>query len=349
MTDRRSTLIPRLRACYHVARSRLRRIDTIPPRPHAAHVIITWDCNLQCGGCSAWQRDETAELGSAEWARIFPQLKGLDIVKIIGGEPFTRGDLPDIVRTIRREVNPYVLQLVTNGTMTEKIVSFVKAEAWPSLHLRLSLDGLGETHDEARGVGGTFDQVMETMKRLAEVRKLRPFQMAVNFTVTDRSLGDMKPLVELCRTMNIDVVTGFKVKPFLRSCDVTREKVETIGIADGEAALERLETTPHGARSGFSALERLFLKSINRLILRKHMKGEGALKFRCRELRNLIYLNPYGEIITCGLNQEPVGNILEEGFEGAWFSPEADSARSHVDCCPGCMQGAVEVMSRLYA
>jgi len=339
---------PRLRAYGNVLRARLPRPDYPPPRPRATHFLITWRCNLRCTACDAWERDNEGELTAEQWRTVFAQLRSLDIVKIIGGEPFLRTDLEQVVRVIREEVDPFVIQLVTNGTATDRIVQLAEREGWPGLHLRLSLNGLEETHDAARGKPGTFKQVMQTMEALSEVRRRVPFSLAVNFTLTDDSLADMDPLIQRCKALGVDVVAGFRVKPFLRHCNLSREKVELLGTGEPAKLLDRLEQGGYGARQSYNPLERLALAAINKLVYRKHVSGGEALRFRCRELRDLMYLNPYGDLITCGLRQEPVGNIYREGFETVWYSPKADAAREVVDSCPGCMQGAVEIMSKVY-
>lgn len=336
----------RLRAYGHLLASRL----PLPVRrlPHATHLIVTWNCNLRCGGCSSWQRAQEEELTAKQWEAVFRQIPSLDVVKIIGGEPFARPDIAEVVNGIRRAVDPMVLQLVTNGTLTDDIVAFAEAHAWPNLHLRVSLDGLGQTHDRARGVPGTFEQTMATLVALAAIRKRRKFQLAVNFTLTDDSLPDMQALIDRCRSLGVDVVPGFKVRPFLKHCNVANEEVTTIGVVDKERALAHLVEPDHGAQNGFSRLEQRILKLVNSVVFRKHATGGDALKFRCQELRHLMYLNPYGELITCGLNHDAVGNIARDGFEAVWNSPRARSARQAVQKCPGCMQGAVEIMSRMY-
>ena len=341
-------LPPRLRAYAHVAQARLHGKNGRPPCPHATHMLITWRCNLRCDGCDAWQREETKELSVEQWAGVFRQLRFLDIMKIIGGEPFVRDDLAEVILAIRREINPFIVQLVTNATMTDRVVGFVEQHAWPSLHMRLSLDGLAETHDRSRGVAGTFDRVMETMQALADIRKRKRFQLAVNFTLTDDSRPDMKPLIEICNGMGVDLVAGFKVKPFLKHCDIRQEAAETIGVKDRSVALRQLQAPDHGARSGFNRIEKSLLQMLNRIVFGKHAEGGDSLKFSCGEVRNLMYLNPCGELITCGLDQEPIGSIAEDGFDKVWFSDRAEAARREVGQCPGCMQGAVEIMSRLY-
>ncbi len=348
MSGRPAAIPPRARAYWHVLRARLPLQAAAPPLPSAAHVVYTWRCNLRCRDCDAWQREGRRELDLQQWQRVLDQLRCLDIVKVIGGEPFAREDLAGFVRAIRERINPFVVQLVTNATLTDRVVALVEELAWPRLHLRVSLDGMAEVHDRSRGVPGTFAKVMQTLDALVAVRRRRPFQLGVNFTLTDESYPDMDPLVELCRGKGVDLIPGFKVKPFLHNADLHQELVTTVGVEDPGRVLPGLVRPDRGARGGFNALEQSLLRWVNRVVFRKHAAGGAALRFRCRELRNLVYLNPYGDVVTCGLKQRPVGNVLREGFAEVWRSAYAGERREEVDACPGCMQGAVEIMSRLY-
>jgi Fe-coproporphyrin III synthase len=350
MSNHAMRLPARARAYGHVIQSRLRSMAHLkrPPLPHAAHILITWGCNLRCDGCDAWQRKPEGELDATQWAQVFRELPFLDIIKIIGGEPFTRTDLPEIIRSIRKEIDPFVVQLVTNGALTDRILEFVDEFAWPGLHVRVSLDGLRETHDRSRGQEGSFDSAMLTLNGLAEIRKRKKFNVGVNFTMTDESVQEMEVLSEMCRAIDIDVVPGFKVKPFLRDCDIRKERAEVIGMQDRSEAIRELNRTRHGASSGFNSTERFFLRALNRVVFRKHAAGGDSVKFHCGELRNLMYLNPGGGLITCGLNQKPFGSVIEKGFKAIWNSQKMEEGRQIVRECPGCMQGAVEIMSRLY-
>ncbi len=343
-------LPPRLRSYGHVLRARLLPDGRRPPRPSATHLVLSWRCNVRCKGCGAWKREPTGELTVDQWRQVFAKLHFLDIIKIIGGEPFVYEDIDGLVLAIRDEINPHIVQLVTNGTRTDEVVRFVERHAWPNLHLRLSLDGLAEAHDTARGIDGTFDKVMETMEALAAIRRSgrRKFQLAVNLTVTDASLDDVDPLVQLCERMGVDLVPGFKVKPFLHHAVVSPENMETLDMDDPGRTLRRLHMGDLGARSGFNPAERLALKAINSLVFRKQVKGGSSLRFSCKELRNLMYLFPGGELVTCGLRHGVVGNLYDHSFDEVWYGRDAAAAREEVDDCTGCMQGAVEIMSKLY-
>ena len=100
--------------------------------------------------------DSGPELSAQEWRAALSQIRSLDIVKVLGGEPFVRADIVEILLAIREEVDPYILQLTTNGMLTERVVEAVQAVAWPGLQLRISVDGRPDTHDRQRGVDGSW-------------------------------------------------------------------------------------------------------------------------------------------------------------------------------------------------
>ena len=113
----------RSRAWKNMAQSATMRIDpSWIPRPHAGHFIVTFKCNLKCVGCGSWKVTDHNDLSVDEWRNVFRQMSSLDLVKILGGEPFVRKDIADILVAVREEVDPYILQLTTNGMLTNRLV-----------------------------------------------------------------------------------------------------------------------------------------------------------------------------------------------------------------------------------
>ena len=112
---------PRMRAWKNVAVSApLRRLrPEWVPRPHAAHLITTYRCNLKCLGCGSWKVQDHADLSTEEWLGVFRQLRSLDVVKLLGGEPFVRKDMKDLMIGVRDIIDPYSSSASTSrGPMT---------------------------------------------------------------------------------------------------------------------------------------------------------------------------------------------------------------------------------------
>lgn len=135
-------------------------------RPRA-DTLLVWTgapCSSGCAACpiaadSAPAGIQVAELlaglagGTADAGRL---------AVLVGGEPFLRPDLPRLLAAIRAA--GYAPGLVTTG----------RALAYPRVretlrrigltYLRLQLFGLGETHDDATGVPGGFEQALAGLR-----------------------------------------------------------------------------------------------------------------------------------------------------------------------------------------
>ena len=72
------------------------------------------------------------------------------------------------------------------------------------LHLTISVDGLGVTHDAVRGVPGAFDRAMETVRAILAQRALYCDDLQLGFTVSRRNAGDMVAVQELASQLGID-------------------------------------------------------------------------------------------------------------------------------------------------
>ncbi len=102
-----------------------------------------------------------------------------------------------------------------------------------------------------------------------------------------------------------------------------------------------------GTRSQLPLVDHVFSRWLTKKTFRKQLYSE-AHKFHCRELRDLLYLLPNGDVVRCGLDHKPVGNLREKSFDQIWYGDEIKAFRQKVDDCPGCLQASVQIMSRLY-
>ena len=53
--------------------------------------------------------------------------------------------------------------------------------------------------------------------------------------------------------------------------------------------------------------------------------------FPCRELRDLSTL-PNGDVVRCGMDHKPVGNVREQSFDEIWFGTAIEAFRKKDDC-----------------
>jgi MoaA/NifB/PqqE/SkfB family radical SAM enzyme len=342
--------LAKMRAIAHVATANAAACVGRDPWPRAAHLVPTWRCNLQCRTCTVWKRagDQT-DLPWPEMHTLVRRLRRLDIVKVIGGEPFMYEPMIDLGRAVRDEISPYIFQIISNGTLTDRIVEFVRAVAWPGLHLRLSVDGLAARHSELRvGQDDGFERVMTTLETCAGLQRELGFVIGVNFNLTTSTAPDLPAMARLCEKLGVDLVPGIPVSPFLEDVDIHAAKHRVLEIEDPAVVREALLEAAYGSKKGVTRFGKRFLALANDRIFGRLLEGGVAHPFGCRELRSMIYVFPRGDVVLCGLRHLKLGNLVDDDLETLWRSPRAAELRREADTCPGCNQAAIEIVSRLY-
>ena len=127
--------------------------------------------------------------------------------------------------------------------------------------------------------------------------------------------------------------------------EVQRPKV--IMVSDKERALRALQSDKVGTRTQLPMLDHLVSRFITRDTFVKQLQGDSQA-FHCRELKDLLYLLPHGDLVRCGLDHRPIGNVREKAFDDIWYGDDIKLFRKRVEDCPGCLQASVQILSRLY-
>lgn len=145
---------------------------------------ITNNCNFKCPHCRAYQKitkdDEKTE------NRIIEEIIKNDIltVNISGGEPLLNARIFDIIERLTK-ANVYV-GISTNGWLyKEKREKLLKAGL---KFVQVSLDGKKELHEKFRGVEGSFDRAVETLK----LAKEDGLFTQMNVTITSENLQTLE-------------------------------------------------------------------------------------------------------------------------------------------------------------
>jgi MoaA/NifB/PqqE/SkfB family radical SAM enzyme len=297
-------------------RAHLRTLAGRAPRPFAAH----WYLTFRPRGPGDPARHP--ELETAALLRVVGQLRGLRVVKLLGGEPFLRPDLPVFLRAVRDVIGPEVCQLNTFGH--PDVPRVVDEVAWPRLHLRVASEG---------------ELDLDLLRELAALRARRGFGLGVNFHLTDETLPRLDEVQRRCDELGVGFFPGLPVKPVLFR--YRPEDLPPPPLSDLDVLLDVLGDK---RGSGYSRLQAAALRRRDAALVRQ-VQREGRARFDCKELASLIYLLPDGAVVPCGLRPRPVGNLAQQTLEAVWSSPEAQAARREVRDCPGCWQTSVALLS----
>jgi MoaA/NifB/PqqE/SkfB family radical SAM enzyme len=192
----------------------LRHFRALPPRQ--LQINVTYRCNARCTMCNIWQMPEREELDVPGFGRLLddPLFDEIERLTLAGGEPSLRRDLLELTHVFMDKM-PRLgsLTLITNGLAVERILADTRqmlalcTERAISLNVSVSLDGVGEIHDEMRGVPGAFDRVERCLLSLKELQASAevPFWLGASCVITRKNLYHLRELQSWCDERNIDL------------------------------------------------------------------------------------------------------------------------------------------------
>jgi len=180
-------------------------------------LFVTSRCNSNCRTC--FYHDElnsNQDMTFEEMKKMSETSPKFDKLWLSGGEPFLRDDLVDIIKLFHFNNNAKVINLPTNGLLTKKIDEGIDRllKECPDLtiHLNFSLDGLGKSHDNIRGVPGNFNKTISSMELIKKKYGDNPKMLQnVATVVTPEALDEMFDLGVYLLTKDLIATQFFEV------------------------------------------------------------------------------------------------------------------------------------------
>ena len=169
-------------------------------------LAVTDRCNLRCFYCMPEEgikyvnREELLTYEEMERLVRILASKGVDKVRITGGEPFLRKGMLEFLERITAIKGINKLNITTNGTLTTPIIGDLKRIGINSINL--SLDTLDADRFFQITRRNVFDEVMKTLHGLIE----HGIPTKINAVIMEnQNIEDIIPMVELTKKYPIDV------------------------------------------------------------------------------------------------------------------------------------------------
>ncbi len=306
-------------------------------------ISVSYRCNSRCKTCNVWQRpndDFTLE----EYEKTFASIgRAAYWFTFSGGEPTLRKDLPDMVASAYRNCRPGIINIPTNGIQDNiipgRIEQVLKAAPTSDVIINLSLDGVGEKHDIIRGVKCNFSRAMRTYAGLKALKgKYKNFTLGVHTVISNFNVHEFDTIYAFVRD---------ELKPDSFISEIAEERVEldTVGmgitppIDKYQPVIERLQNGIRNAEfSGVSKVTQAFRDRYYDVVKRTLVEQRQIIP--CMAGVASAQIAPNGDVWTCCIRAESVGNLREHGydFKSAWLTVKADELRRSIkagEChCP---------------
>jgi MoaA/NifB/PqqE/SkfB family radical SAM enzyme len=313
-----------------------------PIRPTVLIYNCTFVCDARCEMCNNWKRGNRKEdmtLEQVDQAFNHPFWGAIENLNISGGEPTTRNDLPELTELLIRRM-PRVRKVGINTTgltphraipMLTRIVKSCAERDLP-ISIRVSLDGIGEMHDQVRQVKRGFEKACETIDAMeALAREFGNFQFGVAATIFTTNMQEAHAILKWSRDRNLDIV--FNMLRFTDAMLGNRDLEKTIRLKTQEEEFMRQFFLEQVAEeSVFSGQSFQYLHYAD-------MIANGYVRtMPCPFRTQGLLLNPDGELFYCE-NSKPIGNVMRATAEDLYFKAEhlADRATFEETICKNCL------------
>jgi len=162
---------------------------------------VTDACTCWCKHCDhGGPRDESRNLQPADYRRYMRALRPC-VVQVSGGEPMMRGDLVEIVRTIKDGTRlPYTILVSNWSLMTEE--KYLALRAAGIDQFSVSLDFPDARHDDFRAYPGLYSHLADMVPPLA---RLGHDDIVLNTCITSENVSEIGAVADKAREWGVNL------------------------------------------------------------------------------------------------------------------------------------------------
>lgn len=322
------------------------------PLPRVVFWLITNRCNLRCYMCPFHGKDGANfmsykdELSTEECYKVIDNLEKsyrFSVKPLIGfmggGEPFCKRDIFKILSYLTKKGFKFTVTTnfsVMNKKMIDRLLGLKPKD------IRISLDGIGKTHDDVRGVKGTFDKVISNIKYIRQKSKRKTQRIRLNTVMLDNNIKDLYKMIDLARELSCDLNfqhLGFiDKKHFDAHCMLTKKVLGTKAIKNTSFMTPKVRYVKK-IIINYEGLKKYAKQKKVNLTFLPDIKKEEIYPYymdldnyvhsdRCTYVWGAARISDKGDIFPC--LGYIFGNIMKADFDVIWNNKKARRFRKNL-------------------
>src|SRR3989344_2466315 len=321
-------------------------VKDVPPKYFLGHEP-TIRCNLKCKMCYQGQTRSLRldELSAEEILKIYEKLEErISEIKLVGGEPFVRRDILEMIRFW--DARGVKIALQTNCVLFNKDIIKELKKYKNIIAFLVSLDGTENEHDKIRGAPGAYKKMINATRL---IRENMPFaKISIFGIILQDSLKNMRDLIDVCKKENFGSL-NLIFEQVYNEGDIEKTKKIFNDIFNWSGADYRLNTqirNPVFENTFNSEFLKKELKKLRNYGFKKkvfvnfvpfnfyynlsHYLGEENKKrvFCSKLLNPELRVNQEGNVVWCDVIEKPFGNLLRQPPDEIWLSDEYQKFRN---------------------
>lgn len=301
--------------------------------PVLSEIALTWRCNIKCRFCYASctcisdpdDESDRDELSTVDVKRVLDMIRHdaeVPSVSFTGGEPMLRDDIAELIAyasgSLKMRVN-----LITNGTLiSERRAEKLRAAGLASAQVSIESPN-PDIHDNIVGIKNSFRASLDGLLALKNAGIL----VHPHATLCRLNMQSLEEMAQFTKSLRIDRFSLNMIIPAGRGTarDLTLKYGEIKNVVLNIKAASEAEDVRF---MWYSPTPMCLFNPVS------HQMGNKG----CSACEGLLSVDPFGRLLPCSSWKEPVGNLLQEGFQALWFGDRARFLREKRAAHPGCRE-----------
>lgn len=307
-------------------------------RPRVLQMPITGRCNSRCITCKVWcsPKKNDMDIIALNKALYDPFFDKVEVVGINGGEPSLFNNIDGLLDALLNLKNLKRLHFISNALLAERLLELMKnakqkcSKRGVAVYLTVSMDGVGQIHDEVRGVKSAFSKTLNTLSLLNANKEIYCDMLDVGCTISSKNV-DYIPEVEC-------FVDSLCIDAYYHPA-VPNKRLHNFEDKDFSIMYNR--------RSRQLAMEYFYSRykktSNIRHKLRSYLiyyyllnKGKGRLA-GCQYFKGDVTITENLDMFLCATASGKVGNLNENSATELWktgkLDKEAEQVQKYCETC----------------
>lgn len=316
--------------------------------PMTVTYSVTAACQSRCKTCqigAMFGKDPKRierDLSLKEIEQIFSTMEPVYFFNMSGGEPFLRKDLPEIVALACKYLKPKVVHTPTNAILTERIVENTEKiikivrdyDKTVPVTVKPSIDGVGELHDEIRGVKGNFECLVRTIEGLKKLEdKYDNFHLELGTVISNFNIEHLDEIENFVHSLGVESYRNevaecrtefFNLEdPITPPAQVYQKLIKDFArkIEDNIGTKKKLARTTEAMRVVYYDIAGKILEEKRQVL-------------PCYAGISNVHINYDGGVWPCCVlgYEKPMGNLREYNydFQKLWHSKESEEVRKYI-------------------
>jgi len=297
-------------------------------RPRLFQLIyhVTYDCNADCPFCihhSYLNERKREELTLGELDKLASSFPAFPWLMLTGGEPFLRKNLKQVVSIFYERCKISHVTLTSNGMYPDRTEKFVdkifKQHPKLTLNLGISIDAVGEEHDQIRKTANNYALLIETIERIKKHQNTYPnLSIKAHTVLSKQNVLKFDEITAEVKRLGLNMHTF----DFIRESKGNEgEKLQALDINEIKSLLPKIHKL-NAEYSGYTnlALHSALVKKVSMKVLDRNyalypeFMEQKTQVVACQAPDRNLVLTPYGEIGFCEL-REWIGNLRDFNYD----------------------------------